>query len=69
MVNSYLFVYLFFYLGWGFFVCPFVCFEAGFLCVVLVSWDLLCRRRLACLCLQSAGIKGVAATAESSTYF
>jgi hypothetical protein len=40
-------------------------FEAGFLCIVLVSWNSLCRlgwprtQKSACLCLPSAGIKGM----------
>jgi hypothetical protein len=47
------------------FVCLFVCFETGFLCVALAVLDLLCRpgwpqtQKSACLCLPSAGIKGL----------
>jgi hypothetical protein len=41
------------------------CFETGFLCVAWLSWNLLCRpswlqiQRSTCLCLPSAGIKGM----------
>jgi hypothetical protein len=40
-------------------------FETGFLCIALALWDSLCRpgwprtQKSACLCLPSAGIKGV----------
>jgi hypothetical protein len=40
-------------------------FEIGFLCIAVVSWYSLCRpgwpqtQKSACLCLPSAGIKGV----------
>jgi hypothetical protein len=43
----------------------FVFFETGFLCVAWLSWNSLCRpgwprtQKSACLCLPSAGIKGV----------
>jgi hypothetical protein len=45
-------------------VCLFVCFEAEFLCVPQLSWNLFCRpgwlrtQRSVCLCLPSARIKG-----------
>jgi hypothetical protein len=53
--------------GWvGFlFVCFCFCFETGFLCIALAALDSLCRpgwprtQKSACLCLPSAGIKGV----------
>jgi hypothetical protein len=52
------------------FVCLFVfvfvfVFETGFLCIALAVWNSLCRpgwpltQKSACLCLLSAGIKGV----------
>ena len=49
------------------FVCLFVClfFETGFFCEAWLSWNSVCRpgwprtQRSACLCLPSAGIKGM----------
>jgi hypothetical protein len=66
------FFFFFFWLFIGFFVLfvglfcfLFVCFETGFLCVVLAAWNSLCRpgwprtQKSASLCCPSARIKGM----------
>jgi hypothetical protein len=50
-------------------------FETGFLCIARLSWSSLCRlcwprtQKSACLCLSSAGIKGVHHHAQPHNFF